>query len=113
MEGGGGGADLRLGQEVFFPHHIYCAQSKVKWGGGAVGVHDVNRGGAWPPGPPQLRHCHLPIDQSTLDVCSLQKLTSRYRETQQVPSGRQGTATYDVCSVLSGSWDRSFMGWTH
>ena len=35
----GGGADLCLGGledgiAMIFPHHIYCAQSKVKWGGG-------------------------------------------------------------------------------
>ena len=60
-EGGGGeewGPDLRrMGggargrhRNDFIPHHIYCAQSKVKWvsnggGGGGGGGHDVNGGG--------------------------------------------------------------------
>ena len=31
---------------MIFPHHIYCTQSKVKWGGGANGGggHGVNGG---------------------------------------------------------------------
>ena len=41
--GGGGKGDgdqtfvwgaKRTESQLFFPHHIYCAQSKVKWGGG-------------------------------------------------------------------------------
>ena len=31
--GGGGGARGRYRND-FFSHHIYCAQSKVEWGGG-------------------------------------------------------------------------------
>ena len=37
--GGGGGSGARVRhRNDFLPHHIYCAESKVKWGGG----------GGWP-----------------------------------------------------------------
>ena len=40
----GGGGRLEDGISLIcFPHQIYCAQSKVKWGGGG------GRGLAWPP----------------------------------------------------------------
>ena len=43
--GGGGGAKGRHRND-FFPHHIYCAQSKVKW---AHGVNGSWGGRAWTP----------------------------------------------------------------
>ena len=39
--GGGGGRPRGRHRNEFFPHHIYCAQLKVKWGEGAI--HGVNR----------------------------------------------------------------------
>ena len=44
---GGGGGGQEDGIAMLFSHHIYCAQSKVKWG-----AHGVNGGGRMaPPGP--------------------------------------------------------------
>ena len=45
--GGGGGGGIRgRHRNYLFPHHIYCAQSKVKWGSNGM------NGRASPPPPP-------------------------------------------------------------
>ena len=50
---------LEDGMQCFFSHHIYCAQSKCKWGvGGAMGAHGVNGGGGMAPIHPPPPHSY-------------------------------------------------------
>ena len=39
----GGGQEDGMAM-IFCPHHIYCAQSKVKWGANGGGAHGANGG---------------------------------------------------------------------
>ena len=63
MRAKGGGADIRrgggleVGIAMLFSHHIYCAQSKVKWGGGG-GAHGMNGGGG------HARHSYATVPRS-------------------------------------------------
>ena len=45
----------RTASQLYFSHHIYCAQSKVKWGEGVQWVaHGVNGGGGGGHAPPPI-----------------------------------------------------------
>ena len=57
--GGGGGQEDGIAM-IFSPSHIYCAQSKVKWGpnGGANGGANGVNGEAVPPPPPRHPHSY-------------------------------------------------------
>ena len=81
---GGGGANLRLGGledgiAMIFPHHIYCAQSKLKWV-----AHGVNGGGGMslrlsPPPPSPIVTPLCRISEHHLRHYNSQCLTCTFR----------------------------------